>query len=297
MSDCPETATARSSSPFRRGLNDVAEETASSDFAVRFVKSGGPREWVVMLPGAGATISVWAPQVRAFAEHFNLALVDFPGHGRRGSRCTPGQSTTRYSFDALTSQLGATLDAVGVDRCHIVALSLGTILARGWADRNPAQLQSAVLAGTIADLNLVTRTLMNCGWYVRRVLPYMAAYRMYAWIIMPGRSPRRTRMLFYRDAQALGRAEFNRWFDLSSHVGPLLRALRERGTPVPTLHVMGANDRMFLAACKGLAAEEGSSIVVIPGVGHVCSVEAATTFNDVALDFLRRHSATSHNGV
>lgn len=272
-------------------------EQDQSGFAVRFVKTGESREWVVMLPGAGATIGVWAPQVRAFAEHFNLALVDFPGHGRRDSRPAPKQSADGYSFEALTSQLAATLDTAGVGRCHVVALSLGTILARTWADLNPARLQSAVFAGTIADLNPLTRTLMNCGWYVRRVLPYMAVYRMYAWIIMPGRSHRRTRMLFYRDAQALGRAEFNRWFDVSRDVGPLLRALRKRGTPIPTLHVMGANDHMFLGTCKRLAAEEGSSIIVIPGVGHVCSVEAATAFNEVALDFLRRHPAASHSGA
>jgi pimeloyl-ACP methyl ester carboxylesterase len=244
-----------------------------------------------MLPGAGATITVWSPQVRAFAEHFNLALVDFPGHGR--SRRAPAESMPAYSFDSLTSQLAATLDAAGIGRCHVVALSLGTILARAWAAADPARLQSAVFAGTIADLNWLTHTLMKCGWYVRRVLPYMALYRMYAWIIMPGQSHRRTRMLFYRDAQHVGRREFNRWFDLSSDVGRLLRALQKGRTPVPTLHVMGADDRMFLGVCQRLAAEEGSAIVIIPGVGHVCSVEAATAFNRVALDFLRRHAATS----
>ena len=273
----------------------IAEQgkTARSGFVVRLVKTGESRDWVVMLPGAGATISVWAPQVRAFAEHFNLALVDFPGHGR--SRRTSKQPLTGYSFASLTAQLAATLDAAGIGRCHVVALSLGTILARTWADLNPARLQSAVLAGTIAGLNPVTRTLMNCGWYARRVLPYMAVYRIYAWIIMPGRSHRRTRKLFYRDAQALGRAEFNRWFDLSRDVGPLLQALWKRESSVPTLHVMGANDRMFLKSCKRLVAEEGSSIVVIPEVGHVCSVEAATSFNEVALDFCRRHLATFHS--
>jgi pimeloyl-ACP methyl ester carboxylesterase len=291
MSDRVESASAALASTFRHESDSGTGQTAHSGFAVRLVKTGESREWVVMLPGAGATISVWAPQVRAFAEHFNLALVDFPGHGRR--RYASTQSTNGYSFAALTSQLAATLDATGIGRCHVVALSLGTILARTWAELNPARLQSAVFAGTIADLTPVTRTLMNCGWYLRRVLPYMAVYRMYAWIIMPGQSHRRTRMLFYRDAQALGRAEFNRWFDLSRDIGPLLRALRKGGTPVPTLHVMGANDRMFLGACKRLVTEEGSSIVVIPGVGHVCSVEAAPAFNEVALAFLRRHLATS----
>jgi pimeloyl-ACP methyl ester carboxylesterase len=232
---------------------------------------------------------VWASQVRPFAAHYNLALVDFPGHHRQRV-ARPAHARSSYSFDSLVSELSGAIDAAGIARCHVVALSLGTILARMWASRQSGRIQSLVLAGTIADLTLLPRTLMQIGWYARWALPYMAVYRTYAWIIMPGARHRRTRQLFYRDARVLGSAEFNRWFDLAPDALVLLKSLRPGVQLVPTLHVMGSEDRMFLRTSRVLASEEGSRIHVIEGVGHVCSVEAATTFNEIALQFLRMHS-------
>jgi pimeloyl-ACP methyl ester carboxylesterase len=265
----------------------------ASRFSVKLLPNRSCDEWVVMLPGAGATTSVWSGQVRAFGRHFNVALVDFPGHQRkpraRGGSGNSGDE--RYSFESLVSQLISALDQAGIGRCHVVALSLGTILARAWAEREPRRLQSAVLAGTIADLTPVTRLLIRCGWYLRRVLPYMALYRLYAWIIMPGPSHRTTRNLFYRDARALGRREFNRWFDLAADVPTLLCSLARRRPAVPTLHVMGARDRMFLRGARRLAVEEHSSIEIVEGVGHVCTVEAPAAFNAIALGFVRHHAS------
>jgi pimeloyl-ACP methyl ester carboxylesterase len=264
-----------------------------ADFTIQLLRQPSSREWVVLLPGAGATTSVWVGQVRAFARHFNVALVDFPGHQRRARSAAPPRidDDEEYHFDRLVTMLAAALDRAGVGRCHVVALSLGTILARAWAVADPKRLQSAVLAGTIADLTSVTRFLLRGGWYLRQLMPYMMLYRIYAWIIMPGPSHRKTRQRFYRDARHLGRREFNRWFNLSAEVPSLLRTLRHRPTLVPTLHVMGAGDRMFLGEALRLAADDHSELHVIQNAGHVCTVEAPHSFNAVALEFLRRHHA------
>jgi pimeloyl-ACP methyl ester carboxylesterase len=57
---------------------------------------------------------------------------------------------------------------------------------------------------------------------------------------------------------------------------------------VPTLLVYGDNDvRTPLAVGEDLhAAIPGSRLVVLPGVGHVCNVEAPDAFNRVVRDFL-----------
>jgi pimeloyl-ACP methyl ester carboxylesterase len=242
-----------------------------------------------MLPGAGATTSVWARQVRAFRRDFNVALVQLPGHGRKEPQGSAHALLPPYDFATLTKQLAQAVELAGISQCHVVALSLGTILARDWARRHPNQLRSAVLAGTIAELTAVARALLTCGDYLRTTIPYMLLYRMYAWIIMPGRAHRRTRAIFYRDARALGHAEFNRWFQLSGDAVPLLRDLREHGTRLPTLHVMGGSDHMFLESARELSASEGSSIMVLPGIGHVTTVEAPDVFNEAAVAFIKTH--------
>ena len=98
-------------------------------------------------------------------------------------------------------------------------------------------------------------------------------------------------------AEYLGRGEFNRWFDLSADVLTLLCDLLRRGATVPTLHVMGARDRMFLRGTLRLASDARSSTHVIDGVGPVCNVEAASEFNTIALSFLRRADALGGQSV
>jgi pimeloyl-ACP methyl ester carboxylesterase len=248
-----------------------------------------------MLPGAGATVAVWWQQVRPFSRRFNLALVDFPGHFRwrrsRGDR-RDVTFTGEYDFDSLVSALAAALQQAGLVRFHLVTLSLGTILGRALVDRHPERVLSATHVGTIAELTPFPHALMKIGQYVRHVLPYMLVYRLYAWVIMPGRMHRRTRLLFYRDARHIGRREFSRWFGLSDSVVPLLSALRERRVPVPTLHLVGEHDYMFRKPAEKLARLESSRISILPGAGHVCSVEAPTAFNRMTLDFMASCTST-----
>ena len=62
---------------------------------------------------------------------------------------------------------------------------------------------------------------------------------------------------------------------------------------IPTLLVYGDHDvRAPLAVAEHLHAEiAGSTLVVLPGVGHVCNIEAPEQFNDALRTFLLEHGA------
>ncbi len=57
---------------------------------------------------------------------------------------------------------------------------------------------------------------------------------------------------------------------------------------IPTLLVYGEKDvRAGLSVARDLeAAITGARLVVLPGVGHVCNIEAADKFNDAVRTFL-----------
>ena len=61
------------------------------------------------------------------------------------------------------------------------------------------------------------------------------------------------------------------------------------GIAVPTLLVWGAEDaRSPLQVGEDLHARiPGSTLVVLPGVGHLCNLEAPDAFNAAVRDFLR----------
>ena len=56
---------------------------------------------------------------------------------------------------------------------------------------------------------------------------------------------------------------------------------------VPTLVLVGADDKNFLAATDYMAAKiPGAAKVVIPGAGHAANLHQPEAFNDAVLAFL-----------
>ena len=57
---------------------------------------------------------------------------------------------------------------------------------------------------------------------------------------------------------------------------------------VPSLVVVGANDKPFLAAADYMAAKiPGARKVVIPNAGHAANIDQPAAFNDALLSFLK----------
>ena len=75
---------------------------------------------------------------------------------------------------------------------------------------------------------------------------------MLAFIIMPNRNHKESRLLFIREAKKLYQKEFIRWFKLTSEVIPLLKIFRQEQIKVPTLYVMGDQDYMFLPSVRSV---------------------------------------------
>ena len=262
-------------------------------FTARLVEGSATRDWVVMLPGAGSTTSTWLHQLADFTEQYNLALIDLPGH------CEPrGPSSQRtdrplsgYSYESLVDELAEFVrTGLGIGRCHVVALSLGTILARLWAQRRPDQILSLVLVGTIAEFSPFARLLLVLARVVKPFVPYMLLYASYAAIIMPRTRERSIRALFIDDARKVGQAEFNRWFRLTGETLETLRTLADNCDAVPTLHIIGERDHLFGPGTGRLARRSvHSEARVLVNVGHASHLEAPGAFNPAALGFMLRH--------
>ena len=254
-------------------------------------------EWVVFVHGAGGSSTIWYPQLRAFRRHFNLLLVDLRGHGESQG---PGFAafTDPYTFDRVSRDVLEVLDHLRIPRAHFVGVSLGTILIRHIGELAPERVTSMVLGGAVTRLNLRSRVLMRAANTVKRVVPFMWMYRAAAWVVLPRRRHRRSRLLFVNEAKKLARREFLRWFRLTCEVTPLLRLFEEKETAVPTLYLMGDEDYMFLPPVRRLAERHQSArLRVIPRSGHVCNVDQPEAFNRLAIDFIHHAGARPAEGT
>jgi pimeloyl-ACP methyl ester carboxylesterase len=259
------------------------------------------RDWVVLVHGAGGSSSIWFRQLRAYREEFNVLLVDLRGHGAsadvirvEGDDVPAFIPDTPYTFEDISSDVLEVLDHEGIQRAHFVGISLGSMIIRTIAEVAPERVHTMVLGGAIVRLTKRSRLLVFAGNAVKRFIPFMWLYRLYAWILMPRLRHRESRMVFVQEAQKLARQEFLRWWRLTLQLTPLLRLFEEREVPIPTLYLMGEEDHMFLPPVRTVVQRHSSAVLhVIERCGHVCNIEQPDAFNQVSIAFMKEARAAA----
>lgn len=217
-----------------------------------------------------------------------MLLIDLRGHGLSKMPWNP-QELKRYSFDLLAKDVVEVLDEVQVPQAHFVGISLGCILIRQIAEQYPGRVGSMILGGAILRMNIRSRLLMWLGNMTKNILPYMLLYRFFAWIILPRKNHRESRILFVREAKKVQQKEFLRWYKLTANLTGVLKLFRSKDLGIPTLYLMGEEDHLFLAAVQDTVAQHPSAqLVVFEKCGHVVNVQQPERFNRESLDFLRR---------
>lgn len=104
--------------------------------------AGGGTEAVLMIHGLGGTSNTWTPLLPAFTRFMTLRF-DLPGSGR-SHRVEGPLSIDRFVQAALR-----VLGAKGIERAHVAAHSLGTIVAMHLAAREPKTVRSLALFGPL----------------------------------------------------------------------------------------------------------------------------------------------------
>ena len=115
----------------------------STSFVDRIaVETDGTGEAVLMIHGLGGTSNFWTPVLPALSR-YRAVRPDLPGAGR-SNRVEGALSMDRY-VRALMRVCGA----VGIERAHVVAHSMGTIIAFHLAALEPRLVRSLALFGPL----------------------------------------------------------------------------------------------------------------------------------------------------
>ena len=105
-------------------------------------RSGAPP--AVLIHGLGTDRRLWLYQVPAFCPRVPTLLVDLRGHGR--SSAPPGE----WTVADMARDVVRLLRVLGVEKAHLVGLSLGGMVAQQFALDSPYATASLVLADTMA---------------------------------------------------------------------------------------------------------------------------------------------------
>lgn len=245
-------------------------------------------QWVTFVHGAGGSSSIWFKQIRDFKKSYNVLLLDLRGHG--DSKATLKTAfKQKYTFSALANDILEVLDYLKIKKSHFVGISLGTILIRQLAEMHPSRVQSMILGGAILKMNFRSQVLMRLGNIFKYVLPYLVLYQFFAFVIMPKKSHKQSRILFINEAKKLYQKEFLKWFKLTAEINPLLKWFRQVELNIPTFYVMGEEDYMFLPSVRQVVEKhyKSSKLFVIEQCGHVVNVEQPDIFNRNVILFIQ----------
>ena len=242
-------------------------------------------EWCVFIHGAGGSSAIWHKQVKAYAENFNVLLIDLRGHGKSKEIKT----TKNYSFQMIAEDVIEVVEYNKIEKAHFIGVSLGTIIIYQVFDLKPNLVKSMIFSGAITRLNVKSRLLLRIGRILNPFLPYMTLYALLARIIMPKKNHKKSRLLFINEAKKVMTHEFNRWFKLTARLTAYLNKVEHENNDKPTIYIMGSEDHMFLEPVKKIVNSNPKiSLNIVLNCGHVVNIEQAEIFNDISINFIRK---------
>lgn len=243
-------------------------------------------QWVAFIHGAGGSSSIWFQQIKNFKEHYNVLLIDLRGHGK-SQEAFERYFTNDHNFENISKDIIEVMDHLKIQKAHFVGISLGTIIIRTLCELAPERVQTLILGGAVTRLNVRSKFLVAVGNALKRFVPFMWLYRLFAWIIMPRKRNAESRDLFISQAKRVCQHEFMKWFKLTNNINPLLKYFNEKDPMKPTLYLMGDQDYMFLPqVIKLVSHHETSQLSIINDCGHVCNVEQPEEFNSKSINFI-----------
>jgi len=271
--------------PVDEGVGEEAAEAyqyAEIDgIRVRYARKGGDGSAVLLIHGFGGDLDNWLFNIDALAERNTVLALDLPGHGQSDRRL-PGKT-----LKDLARFVAHFLEAVGVERVHLVGHSMGGAIASRLALDHPDKVASVALIGSAGLGNEV-----NAG-YIER---FVAAQSR--------RDLKPVVEQLFADANLVTRQmlddllkykRFDGVTELLTELGGSLfgngrqselpgQQLGETGKPV--LVVWGREDRVIPAQHAGNA-PRGATVQVIEGSGHMVQMEKAHEVNSL----LKKHIA------
>ena len=254
--------------------------------------SAGTGTPVVFIHELAGDLRNWEPQVQAFSGRHRCLTYNARGYPPSDVPSDPLQ----YSQALAIGDLVAVLRHHGVERAHVVGLSMGGYAALNFALAHPDKTLSVVAAGTGHGSDPDTRDEFLAGTAALADRIESLGLEVGGHDYLHGPTRRR-----FREKHPDGFATFNRQFAEHSALGtaltirgcqlqrPTLQELEPQlaRLSVPTLVIAGDDDDPCLAAGVYLKRTiPDARLCVLPRTTHTVNLEEPDAFDRVVLDFL-----------
>jgi 3-oxoadipate enol-lactonase len=242
-------------------------------------REGAP--WLIFSNSLITNLAMWDDQVAGLKNDYRILRYDQRGHG--GTQAPDG----KYTFDMLTADVVALMDALSIKRAHFAGISMGGMTALFLAQRHAERFDRIVAC--------------DCG-------PASTPASAQQW-------QERIDLAAAKGMEALVDVTVNRWFppDFVTTKAPVLDKVRGMirttplkgfagcaqalsdydlrpglpGTTRPTLCIVGTKDATLAAMEMIQSNVPGAKMVKLEGAGHLSNLEQPQAFTKAVADFLK----------
>jgi 3-oxoadipate enol-lactonase len=251
------------------------------------VHGAGPP--LVLVMGIGYDATLWTlAQVPALSRTFQVVIFDNRDVGRSSNATGP------YTIADMADDVAALMDALDIERTHLLGLSMGGMIAQEFGLRHPDRLLRLVLSGCgAAPARVAFDPIRTWNWVkATDQTGEVFACQQFTWLFSAAflrneEAVRQTIDLLARNPNPVGPEAYDRQAQAYLRHDALdrLAALKS-----PTLVVVGEQDLLTPPwICREVADTiPGSRFEVLRGDGssHVVAIERPDEFNELVTQFL-----------
>lgn len=243
-------------------------------------------DYLVLVHGIGGNSSIFYKQLREYKKNYRVLAIHLPGHGQSPSIASYDKE---FSFELVAEEIVKVMDFLKIQKAHFVGISLGSVMIHAVMKMAPHRVKRVVLGGAVTRVTNMSRFLLAFGHSVKRFVPFMWLYQLFAHILLPRNNHKQSRAIFVREARKMRRDDFLGWFSILHTAEGTYHNLQEKTKSIAKLYITGKEDHYFIKSLlEDVSSDKKAEIVLLEKCGHVCNVEKPQDFNELSLDFFGR---------
>ena len=126
---------------------EIGQSVEANGIRTNYLEQGTGDETVVLVHGSGPGVTSyanWRLVIPALAENFRVVAPDMVGFG-----FSDRPKDVTYSLQTWADQTVGVMDALGIEKAHLIGNSFGGGIALRLATRHPDRVQKMVLMGSM----------------------------------------------------------------------------------------------------------------------------------------------------
>jgi len=238
---------------------------------------------IVFSNSLGTDFRMWDALIAYLGDRFRAVRYDKRGHGLSEATAPP------YTIDDHIADLAGLLDHLGLDRFILCGLSVGGLIAQGFAARQPKRLRALILSDTAAKIGSDEMWNTRIATIEQGGIEVLADPIMERWLSAGFRAGRPGETLVWRNM--LVRTAVDGYIGTCAAIRDADFSETTRRIRMPVLGIVGSEDGATPPDLVRGTIEtiEGARFTVIDGVGHLPSIERPDIMGDLIAGFLKEN--------